>query len=160
MRPSLPGYGFSDKPGRRGWGVERIAGSWIRLMARLGYERYGAQGADWGTTITTMIGRQDPDHVAGIHLTPPLAPPDPATFDDLTDAELAALTALEAGQGAGGRLLAGAVHPAANAGLRTRRLTGGADGLDCGEVLRGQTAKSAARDIRKTYSPGTSCSTT
>ncbi|MEU4547175.1 epoxide hydrolase family protein [Nonomuraea dietziae] len=96
--PSLPGYGFSDKPDRRGWGVERIADAWIRLMARLGYDRYGAQGADWGTTITTLIGRQDPDHVAGIHLTPPLAPPDPTTFDDLTDAEAAALTALQQAQ--------------------------------------------------------------
>jgi epoxide hydrolase len=96
--PSLPGYGFSDRPAHRGWGVERIAGAWTRLMARLGYDRYGAQGADWGTTITTLIGRRDPDHVAGIHLTPPLAAPDPATFDDLTDAERAALTALERAQ--------------------------------------------------------------
>jgi pimeloyl-ACP methyl ester carboxylesterase len=96
--PSLPGYGFSDKPARCGWGVGRIADAWIRLMARLGYERYGAQGADWGTTITTLIGRQDPEHVAGIHLTPPLAAPDPATFDDLTDAERAALSSLEEAQ--------------------------------------------------------------
>ncbi|GAA2120300.1 epoxide hydrolase family protein [Actinomadura napierensis] len=96
--PSLPGYGFSDKPAHRGWGVERIAKAWIRLMARLGYERYGAQGADWGTTITTLIGQNDPDHVVGIHLVPPLAAPDPATFGDLTDAERAALSALEHGQ--------------------------------------------------------------
>ena len=93
--PSLPGYGFSDKPARPGWGVQRIAGAWIRLMARLGYARYGAQGGDWGTSISTSIGQQDPEHVAGIHLTPPLAPPDPATFDDLTDRERAALASLE-----------------------------------------------------------------
>jgi pimeloyl-ACP methyl ester carboxylesterase len=93
--PSLPGYGFSDKPQRPGWGVERIAAAWVELMVRLGYERYGAQGSDWGTSITASIGQQDPEHVAGIHLTPPLAPPDPATFDDMTDGERAALASLE-----------------------------------------------------------------
>jgi epoxide hydrolase len=93
--PSLPGYGFSDKPARPGWGVERIAGAWAGLMARLGYRRYGAQGGDWGTSISSSIAQQDPEHVAGIHLTPPLAPPDPTTFDDLTDAERDALAALE-----------------------------------------------------------------
>jgi pimeloyl-ACP methyl ester carboxylesterase len=93
--PSLPGFGFSDRPARPGWGVERIAGAWARLMARLGYRRYGAQGGDWGTSVSTAIAQQDPEHVAGIHLTPPLAPPDPATFDDLTDRERAALASLE-----------------------------------------------------------------
>ena len=93
--PSLPGYGFSDKPTEPGWNVQRIAAAWIRLMARLGYDRYGAQGGDWGTSISTSIGQQDASHVAGIHLTPPLAPPDPATLDDLTDRERAALASLE-----------------------------------------------------------------
>jgi pimeloyl-ACP methyl ester carboxylesterase len=93
--PSLPGYGFSDRPARPGWGVSRIAAAWTVLMGRLGYERYGAQGSDWGTSVGAEIGRQDPDHVAGIHLTPPLAPPDPATFDHLSDAERAALASLE-----------------------------------------------------------------
>jgi pimeloyl-ACP methyl ester carboxylesterase len=93
--PSLPGYGFSDKPTRPGWNVQRIARAWAELMARLGYDRYGAAGSDWGTSVSTSIGLQDPDHVAGIHLVPPLAPPDPATFDDLTAAERAALAELE-----------------------------------------------------------------
>jgi pimeloyl-ACP methyl ester carboxylesterase len=93
--PSLPGYGFSDRPARPGWNVERIARAWMALMARLGYARYGAAGSDWGTSISTSIGQQDVQHVAGIHLIPPLAPPDPATFDDLTDAERAALSDLE-----------------------------------------------------------------
>jgi pimeloyl-ACP methyl ester carboxylesterase len=93
--PSLPGYGFSDKPARPGWGVERIARAWIALMARLGYERYGAQGSDWGTSVSASVGQQDPQHVVGIHLTPPLAPPDPATLDDLTERERAALASLE-----------------------------------------------------------------
>jgi pimeloyl-ACP methyl ester carboxylesterase len=96
--PSLPGYGFSDRPAQRGWSVERIAAAWARLMARLGYERYGAQGGDWGTSISTSLGQQDPTHVAGIHLNPPIAAPDPATFDELTDAEREALASLEQAQ--------------------------------------------------------------
>jgi pimeloyl-ACP methyl ester carboxylesterase len=93
--PSLPGYGFSDKPAEPGWGIERIAAAWAELMARLGYERYGAQGSDWGTSISTVLGQQDAEHVVGVHLVPPLAPPDPATFDVLTEAERSALAALE-----------------------------------------------------------------
>jgi pimeloyl-ACP methyl ester carboxylesterase len=93
--PSLPGYGFSGRPDRPGWGVERIARAWIELMGRLGHTRYGAAGLDWGTSITTSVAQQDREHVAGIHVIPPLAPPDPATLDDLTDAEQAALDALE-----------------------------------------------------------------
>ena len=90
------GYiGFSDKPGRPGWGVERIAAAWSVLMGRLGYARYGAQGSDWGTSVSASIGQLDPRHVTGIHLTPPLAPPDPATFDELTERERAALASLE-----------------------------------------------------------------
>jgi epoxide hydrolase len=93
--PSLPGFGFSDQPTRTGWGIERIAAAWTELMVRLGYERYGAQGSDWGTSISALIGQRNPEHVVGIHLTPPLAPPDPATFDDLTERERAALASLE-----------------------------------------------------------------
>jgi pimeloyl-ACP methyl ester carboxylesterase len=93
--PSLPGFGFSDKPPRSGWGIERIADAWIELMARLGYARYGAQGSDWGTSISSLVGQRDREHVVGIHLTPPLAPPDPSTLDDLTERERAALDDLE-----------------------------------------------------------------
>jgi pimeloyl-ACP methyl ester carboxylesterase len=93
--PSLPGYGFSGKPDRTGWGVQRIARAWAVLMERLGYSRYGAVGSDWGTSVSALLGQYDRTHVAGVHLIPPLAGPDPATFDDLTDAERAALAALE-----------------------------------------------------------------
>jgi epoxide hydrolase len=93
--PSLPGYGFSGKPVQTGWGVERIAAAWVQLMARLGYPRYGALGSDWGTSVSTSVGQQDSGHVAGIHLFPPLAPPDRATFGTLTERERAALAALE-----------------------------------------------------------------
>lgn len=68
VAPSLPGYGFSDKPATPGWGVQRTGRAWAALMARLGYDRYGAQGGDWGAMVTTSIGVQDPDHVAGIHI--------------------------------------------------------------------------------------------
>ncbi|WP_343600698.1 epoxide hydrolase family protein [Mycobacterium sp.] len=72
--PSLPGYGFSGKPARTGWGVERIAQAWETLMGRLGYERYGAQGGDWGAAVTTEIGRNRGGCV-GIHLNMPIARP-------------------------------------------------------------------------------------
>ena len=92
--PSLPGYGFSERPTTTGWTVQRIAAAWMELMTRLGYERYGAAGSDWGTSVTTCLGLQDPGRLAGIHVVPPIAAPDPATFDDLTPAEQAALADL------------------------------------------------------------------
>jgi pimeloyl-ACP methyl ester carboxylesterase len=93
--PSLPGYGFSDRPAEQGWGIARIAGAWTVLMGRLGYERFGAAGGDWGTSISTEIARLAPERLAGIHLMPPLAPPDPDTFESLTDRERAALQSLK-----------------------------------------------------------------
>lgn len=92
--PSLPGYGFSDKPTAPGWGVERIANAWTVLMERLGYPRFAAQGSDWGTSVSTCIGKQAPGKVVGLHLVPPLAPPDPATFGDLSSQERSALESL------------------------------------------------------------------
>ena len=53
VAPSLPGFGFSDKPSAPGWGVQRIADAFSSLMARLGYDRYAAQGGDWGAMITS-----------------------------------------------------------------------------------------------------------
>jgi pimeloyl-ACP methyl ester carboxylesterase len=93
--PSLPGFGFSGKPTTTGWGVEKIGLGWSRLMARLGYDRYVAQGGDWGSIVTTMVGIQDPDHCAGIHLNMPIAPPDPETMDSLTEEEQSALAGLQ-----------------------------------------------------------------
>jgi pimeloyl-ACP methyl ester carboxylesterase len=92
--PSLPGFGFSGKPTAPGWGIARIADAWAELMSRLGYPRFGASGGDWGSSISTCLGQQHPDRVVGLHLTPPLAAPDPATFADLTPAEQASLDAL------------------------------------------------------------------
>ena len=67
--PSLPGFGFSGRPKATGWGVDRIATAWAVLMDRLGYARYGAQGGDWGSAVTTSLGAQDPAHCAGIYIT-------------------------------------------------------------------------------------------
>ncbi|HTZ30244.1 MAG TPA: alpha/beta fold hydrolase [Streptosporangiaceae bacterium] len=66
--PSLPGYGFSGKPGVTGWGPERIARAWAVLMERLGYTRYVAQGGDWGTAVSAAMGRQAPGGLLGIHV--------------------------------------------------------------------------------------------
>lgn len=71
--PSLPGYGFSDKPVSTGWGVTRIAAAWNQLMIRLGYDKYYAQGGDWGSAITTAIGVQNLGQCMGIHVNMPSA---------------------------------------------------------------------------------------
>ena len=71
--PSLPGYGFSDKPTQTGWGVERIAEAWNVLMLRLGYESYLAQGGDWGSAVTTAIGIQNKGACVGLHVNMPNA---------------------------------------------------------------------------------------
>ncbi len=69
VAPSLPGFGFSGKPTAPGWGVPKIGEVFASLMARLGYDRYVAQGGDWGSAITTTIGANDVDHCAAIHVT-------------------------------------------------------------------------------------------
>ncbi len=83
--PSLPGYGFSGKPTSTGWGIERIATAWDELMVRLGYERYGAQGGDWGSAVTTQIGRNQ-GHCVAIHTNMPIGRP-PKDLSDLTAEE-------------------------------------------------------------------------
>jgi pimeloyl-ACP methyl ester carboxylesterase len=91
--PSLPGYGFSGKPSRTGWGVDKIAQVWDTLMVRLGYDRYGAQGGDWGAAVTTQIGRNR-GHCIAIHLNMPIArPPAGSGGGDLTEDEQQALAA-------------------------------------------------------------------
>lgn len=92
--PSLPGYGFSAKPERTGWGVERIGRAWAELMTRLGYERWFAQGGDWGAIITTVMGGQAPAGLAGIHLNMPVARP---TADDRANPGPEEIRAFEAG---------------------------------------------------------------
>ena len=93
--PSLPGYGFSDKPTEPGWNVEKIGDAWAALMQSLGYSRYVAQGGDWGAMVTTRVGIQDPEHCAGIHLNMPIAPPTPESMNDLTELEKSALAGMQ-----------------------------------------------------------------
>ncbi|MBO0864828.1 MAG: alpha/beta fold hydrolase [Mycobacterium sp.] len=92
--PSLPGYGFSGKPTRTGWGVGKIAEAWETLMQRLGYDRYGAQGGDWGAAVTTRIGRNR-GHCVGIHLNMPIAWPPAGSNVDSTEDEKRAWAAVE-----------------------------------------------------------------
>ncbi|MFI1488282.1 epoxide hydrolase family protein [Streptomyces sp. NPDC020747] len=66
--PSIPGFGFSNPVTELGWGPTRVAGAWAQLMARLGYDRYGAQGGDWGSIVSRTVGLVDADHVIGVHV--------------------------------------------------------------------------------------------
>src|SRR5262249_54259790 len=92
--PSLPGYGFSGKPAKSGWGPERIAQAWIALMRRLGYTRFVAQGGDWGAVITDLIGLQAPPELLGIHTNMPGAIP--AAIDKASSAGAPAPSGLSA----------------------------------------------------------------
>ena len=65
--PSLPGFAFSSKPKERGWTVDRMAEVIAKLMARLGYQRYGVQGGDWGSAVTRWLARNDGAHCIGGH---------------------------------------------------------------------------------------------
>jgi microsomal epoxide hydrolase len=99
--PSIPGYGFSDPPRTRGWDARRMAETNAKLMARLGYARYGAQGGDWGAIISTENALVDPAHCAGIHLNmvialPPQGVADPmAGLDDTEKKAVADLFAFQ-----------------------------------------------------------------
>lgn len=90
--PSLPGYGFSGKPTRTGWGVGKIAEAWETLMLRLAYRRYGAQGGDWGAAVTAQMGRNR-GHCVGIHLNMPIVTPPARGIPDPTAEEQDAMAA-------------------------------------------------------------------
>lgn len=98
--PSIPGYGFSGPTHDAGWTTARVARAWAALMSRLGYDRYGAQGGDWGAFIAPELGRIDPDHVAGVHVNAatmgfiPFGPVEPDERATFTDAEKARLERL------------------------------------------------------------------
>ena len=90
--PSMPGYGFSDRPTDQGMTIPRIAGLWHQLMTDgLGFERFGAQGGDWGAFVTTHLGRGFPDEVAGIHITMAAGQNPPPPDSDLSESERAYL---------------------------------------------------------------------
>ncbi len=91
--PSLPGFGFSAKPARTGWGVEKISDGWNQLMKRLDYDRYFAQGGDWGSAITAMLGLHHAENCAGIHLNMISARPTPEAREAPDERDRAALAA-------------------------------------------------------------------
>jgi pimeloyl-ACP methyl ester carboxylesterase len=75
--PSMPGYGFSEKPSVAGWSPDRIADAYIELMKRLGYTRYGAQGGDWGSIVVDLMAVKAPPGLIGIHSNMPgVIPPE------------------------------------------------------------------------------------
>jgi pimeloyl-ACP methyl ester carboxylesterase len=94
--PSLPGYGFSGPALAPGWGTRRIAAAWAGLMARLGYDRYGAIGNDAGSMISPELARLEPKRVVGVHVTQLFSFPsgDPADLADLDPAEQRAMSVL------------------------------------------------------------------
>jgi epoxide hydrolase len=92
--PSLPGYGFSDKPCAPGWNSGRIATAWAELMPRLGYTRWVAQGGDWGASVTNTLALNKPPGLIAIHLTIPLAVPSPLPTQGTTPAERDAIASL------------------------------------------------------------------
>jgi len=76
--PSIPGFGFAGATGERGWGQERVARAFAELMRRLGYDRYGAQGGDWGAGISRALAATAPDAVVGVHVNYLPTPGDPS----------------------------------------------------------------------------------
>ncbi|WP_405499030.1 epoxide hydrolase [Streptomyces niveus] len=98
--PSIPGYGLSGPTREGGWDVHRVALTWAELMRRLGYDRYGAQGGDWGHAITRELAAVDGERVVGIHLNTllTLPPDDPAEAAALTADDRARLDQLLAAE--------------------------------------------------------------
>ncbi|MFI6325048.1 epoxide hydrolase family protein [Nonomuraea sp. NPDC050556] len=100
--PAMPGYGFSGPTTEPGWNTDRIARAWTELMSRLGYERYGVQGGDWGSFVTPEMGRIAPDRVIGVHVNSasfgfiPFGPVPEEELATFTEAEKARLARLEA----------------------------------------------------------------
>jgi len=110
--PSMPGFGFSGKPTETGWGPDRIAKTWAKLMERLGYDTYVAQGGDWGSPVSSAMARQAPAGLRGIHINlPAVVPPEIAAAlagggpapTGLTEPERTAFDALSAGAKMGSR---------------------------------------------------------
>ncbi|QMW64650.1 epoxide hydrolase [Mumia sp. ZJ1417] len=83
--PSIPGYGFSGPTHERGWDAARVARAWAELMRRLGYDRYGAQGGDFGAGISMALGAVAPEQVVGVHVNYLPTRPDPDVELSATD---------------------------------------------------------------------------
>jgi pimeloyl-ACP methyl ester carboxylesterase len=79
--PSIPGFGFSEKPHERGYGPAQMGDIFAKLMERVGYDRYGAQGGDWGSAITRRVALRHPDRVIGLHRNLITSGPPPGVAD-------------------------------------------------------------------------------
>ena len=105
--PAIPGFGFSGPTRERGWTTVRTAQAWAELMRRLGYDRYGAQGGDFGAIISPLLGRIDSDHVVGVHVNAatvgfiPWGDVDPAELATFSEVEKARLDRLRQFMGGG-----------------------------------------------------------
>ena len=82
--PSMPGYGFSERPTAAGWNPPRIAQAWLTLVKRLGYTRFAAQGGDWGALMTETLGVMSPPELVAIHTNMPSTVP-PEIYQALRD---------------------------------------------------------------------------
>ncbi|WP_298692797.1 epoxide hydrolase family protein [uncultured Sphingomonas sp.] len=95
VAPSLPGYGFSDRPADAGWSLPRIARAWVELMRRLGYDWFVAQGGDWGAGVTTAMAALRSPELAAIHLNFVVVPRLPEDREDPTEQEARALADID-----------------------------------------------------------------
>lgn len=93
--PSIPGFGYSAVPRETGWTAARVATMWAELMSRLGYERYGVQGGDFGAYVAPEIAKTAPEKVIGVYVISGLGFPTEADLPGLTDDERAAFTAMQ-----------------------------------------------------------------
>ncbi|MGW4527486.1 epoxide hydrolase family protein [Amycolatopsis sp. NPDC004378] len=92
--PAIPGFGFSGPTKDTGWDVRRIAAAFAELMRRLGYDRYGAQGGDWGSILSRALANQAPEHVVGVHVNFLVAPPPKDIDVPLSDTDQARVDAM------------------------------------------------------------------
>jgi pimeloyl-ACP methyl ester carboxylesterase len=97
VAPSIPGFAFSGPTRAKGWNLRRITEAFAELMGRLGYERYGAHGGDFGALLSPELGRLHPDRVVGVHVNGFLTSPprDPAQLADLDERERQRLEAFK-----------------------------------------------------------------
>lgn len=98
VAPSLPGYGFSERPAHGGYGPERVADAWQQLMTGLGYQHFGVQSGDWGSAVAIWLALGFPERLSGLHLNfipgffappledgqPPLTPEEQGFVNDMT----------------------------------------------------------------------------
>ena len=92
--PSVPGFGFSAPPRGTGWTATRVARIWAELMGRLGYERYGTQGGDFGAYVAPEVAKVAPDHVVGVYVIAGLGFPTEKDLPEMTEEEQAAFALL------------------------------------------------------------------